>query len=282
LSSEAKPIRPIVPSGVRCTITVPFDLRVMHIRDGPLMSPVRYEGSQAQPVLRRLSAFRRLSDGGLAILDRAVRERVLRAVAGQDLICEGDRPDGVRFILSGWLARYKTLQDGRRQIVGFILPGDTCDAHVYLLSEMDHSIGALTPIVYSELERTQFEALMAADRTVAEALRRELLAAAAIQREWTVSIGRRGALERVAHLLCEIIERQRPVGLVEGDSCAFPITQLDLADATGLSVVHLNRTLQELRGAGLIVLRERVLTVHDLAALKTACLFNPSYLHYMR
>jgi len=246
------------------------------------MSQVRYEGSQAQPVLRRLGAFRRLSDGGLSALDEAIRERVLRAVAGHDLVCEGDRPEGVRFILSGWLARYKTLQDGRRQIVGFILPGDTCDAHVYLLSEMDHSIGALTPIVYSELERTQFEALMAADRTVAEAMWRESLAAAAIQREWTVNIGRRGALERVAHLLCEVIERLRPIGLIMGNSCTWPITQRDLADATGLSIVHLNRTLQELRGAGLIVLRERMLTVHNLAALKAAGLFNPNYLHYLR
>jgi CRP-like cAMP-binding protein len=82
--------------------------------------------------------------------------------------------------------------------------------------------------------------------------------------------------------LCEIIERLRPVGLIVGNSCAWPITQRDLADATGLSIVHLNRTLQELRGAGLIALRERMLTVHDLVALKAACLFNPNYLHYLR
>jgi CRP-like cAMP-binding protein len=88
------------------------------------------------------------------------------------------------------------------------------------------------------------------------------------------------ALERVAHLLCEIFERLRPVGLLNGDSCGFPVTQMDLADATGLSVVHLNRTLQELRAAGLIVLRERILTIGDLEALKNAGLFNPIYLHY--
>lgn len=246
------------------------------------MSPHRHEGNQAQPVLSRLSAFRRLSDSGIAALDKAVRERVLRAGTGQDLICEGDRPDRVRFILSGWLARYKTLEDGRRQIVNFVLPGDTCDPLVYLLSEMDHSIGTLTPVIYAELERPQFEQLIASDNTLAEALWCEMLSINAIQREWAVNIGRRVALERVAHLLCEIIERLRPVGLIDGNSCAFPITQMDLADATGLSAVHLNRTLQELRATGLIVLRERLLTVDDLDALKSAALFNPNYLHYLR
>jgi CRP-like cAMP-binding protein len=233
-------------------------------------------------VLRRLNAFRRLSDAGIAALDRAVRERILRADTGQDLICEGDRPDRVRFVLSGWLARYKTLHDGRRQIVNFVLPGDTCDAMAYLLSEMDHSIGTLTPAIYSELDRQQFEDLMASDRTLAEALLCETLAVNAMQREWAVNVGRRVAPERVAHLLCETIERLRPVGLFDGNSCTFPVTQTDLADATGLSAVHLNRTLQELRAAGLIVLRERTLTVNDLDALQEAALFNPNYLHYLR
>ncbi len=244
------------------------------------MSPAHPHGTQTLPVIRRLGAYRPLSEQGVLAVDKAVRERILRVRAGEDLISEGDRPDRVWVILSGWLSRYKTLEDGRRQIVNFILPGDTCDAYVYLLPRMDHSIGALTSVVYSEIERDRFEGLIASDRTVAEALWCELLADNAIQREWAVNIGRRLALERVAHLLCEIFERLRPVGLLEGNSCAFPITQLDLADATGLSVVHLNRTLQELRASGLIVLRERTLTVNDLDELKKAGLFNPNYLHY--
>lgn len=244
------------------------------------MSAPRFEGAQTQVVLQRLSAFRQLSGPAAVAVDKAVRERVLRLGAGQDLISEGDRPDRIRFVLSGWLARYKTLEDGRRQIVNFILPGEICDAYSYLLARVDHSIGTLTPIVYSEIERDRFEALIASDRSLAEALWCEWLAGSSIQREWTLNIGRRVALERVAHLLCEIFERLRPVGMVDGNSCAFPITQMDLADATGLSVVHLNRTLQELRAAGLIVLRERMLTINDLDALKSAGLFNPVYLHH--
>lgn len=94
-----------------------------------------------------------------------------------------------------------------------------------------------------------------------------------------MNLGRRDAFERVGHVLCEIIERLRLVGLWDGYSRDFPITQLDLADATGLSAVHVNRTLQELRSSDLIVLRDRVLTVHDLDALKRAAMFNPEYLH---
>jgi CRP-like cAMP-binding protein len=250
--------------------------------DGWLMSITRGIGAQTDPVVRRLSAFRPINEAVAAALDRALRERILRMDAGQDLIVEGDRPERIRLILSGWLARYKTLEDGRRQIVNFILPGDSCDAFAYLLQRQDHSIASLTAVIYSEIERERFEALMASDHMLAEALWCEALADCAIQREWAVNIGRRMALERVAHLLCEVFERLRQVGLLDGDSCGFPVTQMDLADATGLSVVHLNRTLQELRAAGLIVLRERILTIGDLDALKNAGLFNPLYLHYAR
>ena len=244
------------------------------------MTATRGTGTQTDPVIRRLSAFRPIREAAAAAIERTLRERVLRVDAGHDLILEGDRPDRIRVVLSGWLARYKTLEDGRRQIVNFVLPGDTCNPFAYLLSRLDHSMSSLTTVIYSVIERESFEALLASDSMLAEALWCEALADAAIQREWAVNIGRRMALERVAHLLCEIFERLRPVGLLNGDSCAFPITQMDLADATGLSVVHLNRTLQELRAAGLIVLRERTLTISDLDALKNAGLFNPIYLHY--
>lgn len=244
------------------------------------MSTARTSDRTADVVIRRLGAFRKISPQTAATLDDAIRGRVVTAMAGQELVCEGDPADRIRMMLSGWAARYKSLEDGRRQIVNLVLPGETCDAQIYLLQRMDHSISALTSVVYAEIERERFEALIAADRMLGEAFWCGTLSDAAIQREWTMNLGRRDAFERVAHLLCEVIERLRPVGLLDGDSCAFPITQTDLADATGLSVVHVNRTLQELRSSGLIVLRERTLTVHDLDALKDAALFSPDYLHY--
>jgi CRP-like cAMP-binding protein len=245
------------------------------------MTGARTSERTADVVIRRLSAFRKISAEAADGLEHAIRGRVIAAAPGQELVNEGDSADRIRIILSGWLARYKALEDGRRQIVNFALPGETCDALVYLLRRMDHSIVSLTQAAYAELDRERFEAVVATDPLLAEAFWCETLSNAAIQREWTLNLGRRDAFERVAHLLCEIIERLRPIGLWDGTSCAFPVTQLDLADATGLSVVHVNRTLQELRSSGLIVLRDRTLIVNDLDALKSAALFNPGYLHYV-
>ncbi|MDB5413317.1 MAG: cyclic nucleotide-binding protein, partial [Rubritepida sp.] len=102
---------------------------------------------------------------------------------------------------------------------------------------------------------------------------------AAVQREWTVNLGQRGATERMAHLLCELYLRLRLVGLADDDSCELPLTQSDLADAVGLSPVHVNRVLQELRTSGLIGLRGRILTIPSIDALRDAAMFEASYLH---
>ena len=240
------------------------------------------ERDQEQRIVLRLNALRRVSEPGIAAIKSTLRENVVKAGAGEDIVCEGDRPDTVRLFLSGWACRYKVLEDGRRQIVSFVLPGDTCDAHGYLFSTMDHSIATLTPVIYSELERATFERLISVDMSVAEAFYCDTLAASSIQREWAINLGRRDALERVAHIICELFERLRVVGLVEGSSFAFPVTQMDMADATGLSTVHVNRTLQELRGAGLITLKERNITIHDFQTLSNTALFNPNFLHLDR
>jgi CRP-like cAMP-binding protein len=238
--------------------------------------------SLAEPVISRLNALRPLSAEARASIESAILEGAQRAGSGEDMISEGDPVDSVRFVLSGWLCRYKTLEDGRRQIVNFVFPGESCGAYAFLLSVMDHAVAAMTPVVYSEIKRARFESLVGGDRSLAEAFWCETLLNNAIQREWAINLGRRTALERVAHLFCEIFERLRPVGMVDGNSCIMPVTQMDLADATGLSVVHLNRTLQELRASGLIVLRERTLTINDLDALRSAALYSPSYLQAYR
>ncbi|MDA9434014.1 Crp/Fnr family transcriptional regulator [Bradyrhizobium sp. CCBAU 51627] len=240
------------------------------------------EGGLAHAVIRRFNVLRPLSEDAAAALEQTILEALFRAGPGEDLTVEGDPIDSVRIVLSGWLFRHKTLEDGRRQIVNFILPGETCDAYAYLLPAIDHSITTATPVAYAEIKRPRFEKLIESERTLAEAFLCETALNNAIQREWAINLGRRAALEKVAHLFCEIYERLRPVGLVDGNSCNFPVTQMDLADATGLSVVHLNRTIQELRAAGLITLRERMLTILDLDALKSAALFSPGYLQLYR
>jgi len=204
----------------------------------------------------------------------------VRAIAARrDLIREGESPHFVYLLLDGWACRYKTLADGRRQIVSFLLPGDIFDAGFLLLGKIDHGIAAITPIRVGGIGRDDFEALLEACPKIAKALWRGERIAASIQREWTLNVGQRTAFERLSHLLVETFLRLESVGLTNGQSCDWPPTQADLADATGLTAVHVNRMLQELRRSGLIALNGRALTIPDMAALKQAALFSAAYLH---
>ena len=230
-------------------------------------------------LIRKLEHFVRLSQTDRVILDRAASERVRRFGPRVDITREGDRPKDVHLILSGWACRYKQLEDGRRQVVSFFLPGDLCDLNIFILREMDHSIGTITPVSIADLSRDFFDEMSAGHPRIVTAFWWESLVNAAVQREWTMNLGQRTALERMAHLLCEIFFRLRIAGLTREDSCDFPLTQADLADATGLSKVHVNRTLQELRSAGLIVLKGKMLVVPSLERLMNAGLFNANYLH---
>ena len=231
------------------------------------------------PLIRKLEQFVRLSSSDRTILVRASSERVRKFEPRTDITREGDQPKDVHLILSGWACRYKQLEDGRRQVVSFFLPGDMCDLNVFILKEMDHSIGTITSVAIADLSRELFDTIGAGYPRIATALWWETLVNAAIQREWTMNLGQRTASERMAHLLCEIFFRLRLAGLTQGNSCEFPLTQSDIADATGLSKVHVNRTLQELRAANLVVLKGKILTVPSLERLMDAGLFNANYLH---
>ncbi|MEH3147634.1 MAG: Crp/Fnr family transcriptional regulator [Methylobacterium frigidaeris] len=230
-------------------------------------------------LISKLEQFTRLSVADKQALETVAGEKRRRIGPREDIIREGDDPAYVNLILEGWACRYKQLEDGRRQIISFFLPGDLCDTHIYVLREMDHSIGALTPVTFAEISRETLTRVTAEHSRITQALWWDTLVTAAIQREWTVNLGQRSAAERLGHLLCELFIRLRGVGLTDGNSCVLPVTQADLGDAMGLSNVHINRTLQELRGTGLIVLKGRQLTIPNLAALQAASLFSPNYLH---
>ena len=233
-------------------------------------------------LIRKLEHFVRLSAADRAVLDRAASERVRSFGPRVDIAREGDRPRDVHMILAGWACRYKQLEDGRRQIVSFFLPGDICDLNIFILREMDHSIGTITSVTVADLSREFFDEISSGFPRIATAFWWESLVNAAIQREWTMSLGQRTAAERMSHLLCEIFLRLRLAGLTREESCDFPLTQSDLADATGLSKVHVNRTLQELRSAELIVLKGKSLTIPNLERLMNEGLFNANYLHMNR
>ena len=231
--------------------------------------------------------FQRLST--LADLDAEDRSRIAELCKDTRQIprkChiaeEGDRPEYVHVMISGWGARYKTLSDGSRQIVDFVIPGDFCDLHVALLREMDHGIVALTPCRVARINQEQVAKLTSENSRIVRAMWWSTLVDQGILREWVLNVGRREAYERVGHLLCEMHFRMKRVGLVEDDRLSLPVTQEELADATGLTAVHVNRTLQRLRSEKLIEIGSGMLTLMNAAALQEAAGFNPGYLHVKR
>ncbi len=233
----------------------------------------------ANPLAHRLEQYARLSPEDRAALDLLASGPQFRIGARQDIIMEGERPSVVRLILEGWACRYKVLPDGRRQIIALFLPGDLCDLHVYVLRELDHSIGTLTEVRYVEITRERIDMLTTHHPRVTQALWWDALVSAAIQREWTVNLGQRDAIERMAHLLCEVFFRLRAVKMTTGNSCWIPLTQNDLAEVTGMTPVHVNRTVKELRNRGLIAWKGREFEMLDLDAMCTLAMFNANYLH---
>ena len=226
----------------------------------------------------RLEAFTRLSPEDRAVI--ATISQVSRIIPPRrDLIREGENPRFVHLMVDGWACRYKALPDGRRQIVAFFVPGDFCDLNVYVLKEMDHGIGAITRLSVADISREEMDSVTAAHPRITQALWWESLVQVAIQREWTLNVGQRSAYERIAHLLVELYLRLKAVGLARDGSCDFPLTQNDLADATGLTPVHVNRTLQDLRRDDLILLEHKRLTIPDVRRLMQVATFNPNYLH---
>lgn len=234
------------------------------------------------PLAQRLNAFTKLSTSDREALDRIVAQTVREFASRRDLVREGDRPRCVYVVLEGWACRYKQLPDGRRQIVALFLPGDLFDANVFLLQEMDHSIGTITAVRVAEIGRAAFDALLLESPRIAQALAINDLVTVAVQREWTVDIGQRNAYERLAHLFCELHTRLSVVDLTAEDAFDFPLTQTDLAEAMGMTTVHVNRTLRQLREDGLIEHRGKRLHILDLERLQAAAQFNPNYLHLDR
>ncbi|GJD65791.1 Crp/Fnr family transcriptional regulator [Methylobacterium frigidaeris] len=230
------------------------------------------------PLIQKLGIRSPLSDHDRKALQQ-VCGRVVSVGAHQDLIEEGDASDHVTFIRSGFACRYRILPDGERAIIAYLVPGDACDLYAPLLGHMDHAVATLTRCDVAVVSRQDFDVLTSDYPAIAGALHVSDLVDEAISREWLVSMGRRSAEKQIAHLLCELLARLQVVGLATSDSYDFPITQADLADASGLSVVHTNRVLQTLRAEGLILLRHKNLSVPDLSRLHAFADFDISYLH---
>ncbi|MDQ3247170.1 MAG: Crp/Fnr family transcriptional regulator [Pseudomonadota bacterium] len=196
------------------------------------------------------------------------------------MIREGGQPEAVFLILKGWAYRYKHLEDGRRQILAYLLPGDLCDIQIFLFEKMDHSIGLLSDAVIVKIPSAEILDLMDRFPRIERALLWGTLVDEATLREWLLNVGQRFALQRVAHLFCELCVRLAVVGLVdEEESFTLPLTQADLADTTGMSAVHINRTLQRLRSDKLVSTSHGRLKILDFARLAEIAGFQETYLH---
>lgn len=199
--------------------------------------------------------------------------------AGDDIVSEGDRTTVVHVVLEGHGYRYKTLTDGKRQIIGYLVPGDFCDLYGFLLDKMDHGMAARTACRVVDL--TEEHILMLTARpALARALWWSELVNAAILREWLVNMGRRTPSARLAHILCELLVRLQVVGEAREDGFRLELSQAELGDTVGLTTVSVNRALQRLRGAGLIRQTSRDIEIPDVAALRAFADFDPAYLHF--
>lgn len=228
------------------------------------------------PPRLRLEQLVPLSSEDRQLLADAV-VRTLDVGRNHDLIREGESPAECYFVLEGMVRRYKLLQDGGRQIVGFQVPGDLCDINGLIVGRMDHSLATVTR---SRLAVIPKAALLRLEKRpqISLALWKETVLDAAIAREWVANLGRRNAFQRVAHLLCEIGRRLEAAGEAEGGQFWWPVSQAEVADAMGLSSVHVNRVYQQLRRDGLLVTEGENILVPDWRKLEAAGHFTPDFL----
>jgi CRP-like cAMP-binding protein len=231
------------------------------------------------PLVRKLESIFTLTDEERSALENMPMQ-VQAIRADQDLVREGDRPSRSFVLLEGYASTYKMTGEGKRQIQSWHIPGDIPDLQSLHLKVLDFSISTLTPSRVGFIAHEVLRDLCRRYPRLNDAFWRETLIDAAIFREWMSNIGRREAYNRMAHLLCEWIVRLRAAELAEDHTCDFPMTQQELADATGISTVHVNRVLQELRADGLIELKANKLKVLDWERLKQVGDFHPMYLHF--
>jgi CRP-like cAMP-binding protein len=230
------------------------------------------------PLIRKLSNVADLSDKQRDVL-QSLCDYAEVVPADEDILRQGDRPDHLHLVLEGWAMRYHILPNGSRQISAYLLPGDFCDMHVMVLQQMDHSIATLTPstIAFVPIEKIRELAQQLPELT--QAMWWATLVDEGVMRAWIVNLGRRSAFKRAGHLICELYERMKSVGLVMNEEFALPLTQAEIADSLGLTPVHINRVIQRLRQENLIVFDRQHITIPNIARLKAISGFDPSYLH---
>lgn len=241
-----------------------------------------YDGASiAAPLLRKLRRRDDLSSDEVVVITSMFTEtRIVEA--GDDIVRDGDRPDHSTLVVSGVACRYKVLRGGERQITALHLPGDFVDLHSFLLKEMDHGVGAISTCRVATVPHETLTQISREQPHLTRLFWLLTLLDGAMHREWLVAMGRQPAVGTLSHLLCELRVRLGVIQDVVDNTFTVPLTQADLADLLGLSSVHVNRVLQELRGDGLVSWKGNKVTLHDWDALCTVAQFDDRYLHLVK
>lgn len=228
-------------------------------------------------LLLKLEARDVLTDAEKDALIGMVEREVIYA-AGDIVVPEGETQQNSQLLISGVAARSKLMADGDRQITELHIEGDFVDLHSFLLKQLEHDVIAMSPIRMAIVPHRRLKVITEEWPHLTRMLWLSTLMDAAIHREWIASAGRRSAVEQVANLFCEMLVRYRIVELASGDRCPLPLTQNQLADACGLTPVHVNRVVQELRSEGLIEWRHGELAILNFEQLAELAGFDPAYL----
>lgn len=210
---------------------------------------------------------------------RALISQVIEIPADRTFVRHGEALHQSTLLLDGWLARAKDLQSGQRQIAELHVAGDFADLHGFTLKHLDHDLISVSPCRLALVPHDRLVDLTERFPHLTRVYWFSTNLDASIHREWTLSLGRRSALSRMAHLFCELNIRLAIADRAENDSYDFPLTQVELGECLGLTAVHVNRTLQELRRMGLVEMQNRRVTILDLKSLKGIAEFDPAYLY---
>lgn len=230
------------------------------------------------PLIRKLTSIAPLTVDEEAALGQ-IPTLVSHIREQQDFVREGDRPNRSALLLDGFVVASKITRAGKRQITSIYVPGDIPDLHSLHIDTIDMTLTTLVPSTVAFIPHEALRDLCSAHPQLCFALWRTTLIDASIFREWVVNTGQRAAVARAAHIMCELLVRLRAVGLADGDVIDFPMTQAEFGEALGLSPVHVNRVLQDLRSRRLIELKGRRLTVIHWGGLCGLAEFDPTYLH---
>lgn len=234
---------------------------------------------QDSPFAHKLRAFVALNDEDLTVMSGYYRRRHVY-VAGRDLVHQGEVDQPAYILASGWACSYKLLPDGGRQVIDFQIPGDFLGLRSVLFRTADYNVEPVTRIEASEIKRSDLFGVFADNPRLATAVLWAMSRDEAMVVEHLVGLGRRNAAERTAHFLLELAARLKLVGLGSKAGYACPLSQYQLADALGLSAVHVNRVLRELREAGLVSFQKGEVQFDDFERLVTLADFDRGYLDH--